>query len=391
MPRLTNGARTGCTILVVDDQEDSLDSSRTLLEREGHRVLTCTGGEEALAVLAQEDVQLLVVDYSMPGMNGADLVKAIRASDPYVQIILQTGYAGVKPPLALLAELDIQGYHNKTDGPDGLLMWVAVGLKAHRLIRRLRERERMQAELVANVSHEFRTPLNVIGGYTEMLMEEACGPMPPEALGILRAVAETNRSLAELVDNALHYARTDAGVTQLTSDRVATATLAQELLRLGSVLCEEKPVRFAVEVDGAPASFQSDSVKLRTILRNLVVNAAKFTRSGEVRLEIAAQGGSLVFRVQDTGPGIPADKLDAVFEPFRQLDGSSTRTHGGVGLGLALSRRLARLLGGRLELESRVGAGSVFTLTLPPPPAPAAAASERGEGGKREAVAWHAG
>ena len=150
MPRLaTNEGPTGNTILVVDDQEDSLASTRALLEHEGHQVLTCATGEEALASLARHQVHLIVVDYHMPGMNGAALVKAIRATDPYVQIILQTGYSGAAPPRDLLADLDIQGYHSKMDGPDRLMTWIDVGLKAHRLITRLRERERLQSDLVA--------------------------------------------------------------------------------------------------------------------------------------------------------------------------------------------------------------------------------------------------
>lgn len=362
-------AHTGSTILVIDDQEGRLASTRALLERQGHRVLTSTRGEEALAVLKGHEVHLILVDYSMSDMNGAELVKAIRTTDPYVQIILQTGCSDVTPPLALLTQLDIQGYHNQADGPDALLMWVAVGLKAHRLISTLVERERMQADLVANVSHEFRTPLNIIGGYTQLLLEGTFGCLPSEAIPVLHTLIETNRSLGELVNNFLQYARADAGVSSVLSDTLVTTQLARELRRLGTVLVEEKPVAFAVDIDRAPHTFVTDSVKLRTILRNLIVNAAKFTREGEVALDISTQDGMLVFRVRDTGPGIPADQLEAVFEPFRQADSSSTRNHGGVGLGLALSRKLARLLGGRLEVQSDVGVGSVFSLTIPCRPA----------------------
>jgi signal transduction histidine kinase len=359
------------TILVVDDREDSLAATRALLHSEGHRVLTATTGEEALAILKDHEVQLVLVDYGMPGIGAPDLIQAIRASDPYVQIILRTNDSAVKPPLALLTQLDIQGYHNKGDGPDALLMWVAVGLKAHRLISTLVERERVQADLVANVSHEFRTPLNIIGGYAQLLLEGTFGTIPEEAIPVLRTLTDTNRSLGELVNNFLQYARADAGVSNLQSDAVATSQLAQELRRLGVALLEEKPVTFKVNINRAPREFASDSVKLRTILRNLIVNAAKFTRDGEVAFDIFAENTMLVFRVRDTGPGIPPDQLETVFEPFRQLDSSSTRTHGGVGLGLALSRRLARLLGGRLEVESRVSVGSVFTLSIPVGPVPA--------------------
>lgn len=363
-------ANDACTILVVDDREDSLASTRALLARQRHRVLSATSGEAALGILKEQEVQLILVDYGMPGITGPELVKAIRASDPYVQIILRTSDPAVKPPLELLTQLDIQGCHNEVDGPDALLMWVAVGLKTHRLISTLVERERVQADLVANVSHEFRTPLNIIGGYAQLLLEGTFGTIPEEAIPVLRTLTDTNRSLGELVNNFLQYARADAGVSSLQSDTITTGQLAQELRRLGIALLEEKPVTFTVNIEGAPQSFPSDSVKLRTILRNLIVNAAKFTSEGEVALEISERDAMLVFRVRDTGPGIPAEQLETVFQPFRQLDSSSTRTHGGVGLGLALSRKLARLLGGKLEVESSVTVGSVFTLTIPAAPGP---------------------
>jgi signal transduction histidine kinase len=365
MPRLPRNGTSESTILVVDDQEDALCATRALLEREGHRVVPCATGAEALTALAANDVQLILVDYCMPSMSGPELIAAIRARDRYVQIVLQTGFAGQKPPRTLLAELDIQGYHNKADGPDALLMWVDVGLKAHKLILHVRDRERMQAELVANVSHEFRTPLNIIAGYTDMLLDDACGRLPDEAGETIRAIARTNRSLGALVDNFLQYARVDAGVVTPSCDRNVTTELIRELETFGTVLVKAPHVRFAVHREDMPESFVTDSVKLRTVLRNLIGNAAKFTERGIVSLSMAASVDVITFELRDTGPGIASDKLKAVFEPFRQLDGSSTRNHGGVGLGLALSHRLAQVLGGALTLHSTVGTGSTFTLTIP--------------------------
>jgi signal transduction histidine kinase len=248
----------------------------------------------------------------------------------------------VTPPLALLTQLDIQGYHNKADGPDALLMWVAVGLKAHRLISTLVERERMQADLVANVSHEFRTPLNIIGGYAQLLLEGTFGPIPDEALPVLRTLTDTNRSLGELVNNFLQYARTDAGVSSLQSDTLTTSQLAQELRRLGTALLEEKPVKFRVNIEGAPPTFLSDSVKLRTILRNLIVNAAKFHRG--VARDLRMRGAR--FRVA-MGTGISADDLETS-SAVRQLDGSS-RAHGGgtSASPVAPARGCSKAAGGR--------------------------------------------
>ncbi len=372
MARKSIRPRTEHTILVVDDQEETLLSVRSLLLREGHQVLTAESGERALPLFKEHDIHLLLVDYFMPRMSGEQLIREVRTFDPFGQIILQTGYSGQKPPRVMLAELDIHGYHDKADGPERLLLWVDVGLKAYRMIRKLRERERLQSELVANVSHEFRTPLNVIGGYTELLLDGAFGPLSKDVAQCVRRVEQATFNLGELVEDFLKYAKIQAGVTNVTTSEQPIDELAAEVERFADQLIDGKDIRFSVDLREAPHSVVTDSVKLRTILRNLVSNACKFTERGSVSVRIAADAGGLRFSVRDTGPGIRHEDLDIIFEPFRQLDGSTTRKHGGIGLGLALCRKLAKFIGGNIEVRSELGIGSTFTLTLPPAAACAA-------------------
>jgi signal transduction histidine kinase len=365
MARHSKRPSTGHTILVVDDQDESVISVRRLLEREGHEVVAAGSGAEALRVLQETDVHVVIVDYFMPAMTGAQLVEKIRTFDPYVQIILQTGYAGEKPARQTLAELDIQGYHDKAGDPDRLLLWVDVALKTHRLVQTLRERERLQEELVANCSHEFRTPLNIIRGYAELLKAGDFGTMPESAVEPIQWLLDATGGLTDLVTDFLSYAKVEAGVMQVAREWVSTAQLAQELERVGGLVVDEKAVRFSLDLSAAPGGFVTDPVKLRTVLRNLVVNAAKFTAQGTITLRIALDSDGLRFAVEDTGCGIGADHLAVLFEPFRQGDGSSTRRQGGLGLGLALSRKIVRLIGGELRVTSEPGVGSTFTVVLP--------------------------
>jgi diguanylate cyclase (GGDEF)-like protein len=138
MPRWARSeASSGYTILLVDDNADYLQATRLLLERDGHEVITATNGAEALALLPHHRVDLLLLDYFMPGMTGEQVVAQIRKFDPYVQIVLQTGYASEQPPRELLRRLDIQGYYDKTEGPEQLLMWTSVGLKSANTIKLL--------------------------------------------------------------------------------------------------------------------------------------------------------------------------------------------------------------------------------------------------------------
>jgi signal transduction histidine kinase len=366
MPRKSQRSATGFRILVVDDQEEARASVRQLLEREGHTVLTAESGARALEVVREQDVHVALVDYFMPHMTGEQLVREIRHFDPFVQIILQTGYAGEKPARVMMAELEIQGYHDKADGPEKLLLWIDSALKAQQLLWQLRERERLQSELVTNLSHELRTPLHIIGGYTNLLIDGDFGALPADAMPPLHGLADAAHNLHELVEDFLHYAHARSGVLQVQEHRLSTAELAQELNQLGHALLDRKDVDFSVDLAEAPPVLVTDSVKLRTILRNLIVNAAKFTSTGAISVRIARTLDGVQLSVTDSGPGIPTHQQAAVFEPFRQLDGSITRTHRGIGLGLALSRKLAALLHGRLTLASTPGIGSTFTLTLPP-------------------------
>jgi signal transduction histidine kinase len=163
----------------------------------------------------------------------------------------------------------------------------------------------------------------------------------------------------------LEHVRLEAGTAELSLGGVDLGPVLGELRRLAGPLLQQKPVTLSIEVDAELPIVESDGEKLRTILRNLLSNAVKFTDQGTIVVQARHHGEMLVVTVSDTGIGIPSDKLEAIFEPFRQGDGSSTRRHGGLGLGLALSRQYARLLGGDLTVASQPGRGTVVTLAVP--------------------------
>jgi signal transduction histidine kinase len=356
---------SGRTILVVDDQSDTLASVRMLLEREGHRILTAESGAAALALLGVEPVQLMLVDYFMPVMDGEELIRRVREREALVQIVLQTGYAGEKPPREMLRRLAIQGYHDKSDGPERLLLWVDVALKAYDQLAQLHIAERLKTELLANVSHEFRTPLNVIVGYIDLLRDGTFGTCPPDAIPVFDKVHGNAAYLLELVEEFLDLSKLEAGAMSVRSEAVELTAFLRELGEWFALLVRAKPVRFVADVpDGLPA-VAAESAKLRVVVQNLLSNAEKFTQQGEIRLSAAALGdGRIVIRVSDTGPGIPTEHHEAIFDIFHQLRPHDGQTKG-VGLGLALARRFARMMGGEITLESTLGAGSTFTVVLP--------------------------
>jgi signal transduction histidine kinase len=356
---------SGRTIVVVDDQVETLASVRLLLEREGHRVLTAEGGAQALDFVARETAQLLLVDYFMPVMNGEELIARVRERDPLVQIVLQTGYAGEKPPREMLRRLAIQGYHDKSDGPERLLLWVDVALKAYDQLAQLHIAERLKTELLANVSHEFRTPLNVIVGYIDLLREGTFGPCPPETLPVFEKVLGNATYLLQLVEEFLDLSKLEAGAMAVRQEAVQLTPFLRELGESFALLVRTKPVEFQLDVPDRLPAISAEAAKLRVVIQNLLSNAEKFTQRGYIRLaaEVVA-GGRIAIRVTDTGPGIPPEHHEAIFDIFHQLRPHDGQTKG-VGLGLALARRFARMMDGDIAVESTPGEGTTFTVLLP--------------------------
>jgi len=355
---------TGRTVLVVDDQVETLSSVRMLLEREGHRVLTAESGLQALELLAREPVQLLLVDYFMPVMNGEELIHAVRERDCLIQIVLQTGYAGEKPPREMLSRLAIQGYHDKTDGPDRLLLWVDIAFKAYDQLAQLHIAERLKTELLANVSHEFRTPLNIIVGYIDLLREGTFGTCPTDARAIFDKVLGNAAYLLEMVEEFLDLSKLEAGAMHVKAERVALAPFLRELAE-SFTLIVNKDVAFVSDIPEDLPAVIAEAAKLRVVIHNLLTNAAKFTRQGRIQLVASSlPDARAAIRVIDTGPGIPPEQHEAIFEIFHQLRPHDGETKG-IGLGLALARRFTRMMGGDIAVESAPGTGSTFTVLLP--------------------------
>jgi len=308
----------------------------------------------------------------MPRMSGEEVVQEIRKIDEDVQILLQTGYSGEKPPREMLRYLDIQGYHDKSEGPDRLLLWVDVALKACAQLKKVRETEQLKTQLLlkeeflANVCHEMRTPLNVIFGYSELLLDDESESLPPHIRQPIESMQREARSLGFLVNNFLNLAKIEAEAMDVALQRVQLADLQPEVQTLMGFLLRNKPVSFVWQVSPQLPLAWADPQKLTLILRNLLSNAAKFTEQGEVSVWAAPNGSAeeVALKVIDTGVGIAPEHHEMIFELFRQVDGSSTRCFGGTGVGLALARKLARLMGGELTVESALGAGATFTLKL---------------------------
>jgi signal transduction histidine kinase/CheY-like chemotaxis protein/putative methionine-R-sulfoxide reductase with GAF domain len=253
--------------------------------------------------------------------------------------------------------------------------------------RQLEVADRHKSEFLANMSHELRTPLNAIIGYSEMLQEDAADLGVEQFTEDLKKINAAGKHLLELINAVLDLSKIEAGKMELYLEAFDVGDLVRDIAAVIQPLAAKNGNELAVRCSGDIGSMRADLTKVRQALFNLLSNACKFTERGLVELAVAretADGGeTVVFQVTDTGIGMTPEQLARLFEAFSQADAATTRKYGGTGLGLALSRRLCRMMGGDVTVESEAGRGSTFTIRLPArvadaveEPAPAAAAVE---------------
>jgi signal transduction histidine kinase len=247
----------------------------------------------------------------------------------------------------------------------GISQLASLALEAARLVEELEEANRLKADFLANMSHELRTPLNVIIGYNEMLADGAFGPLNEEQVSTIERVKRNAQEQLALVTTTLELSRFEARDAPLDIAEIDVAQFIDELAREAATLPRQSDLQLKWSVEPGVASLNSDQIKLRMVLKNLIDNALKFTERGSVVVQARSQDGGVEFRVADTGIGIAPEEQRRIFEPFQQSDDAKAQNRGGVGLGLHLVNRLVGALGGTSRVESKLGHGSTFFVWIP--------------------------
>jgi signal transduction histidine kinase len=241
----------------------------------------------------------------------------------------------------------------------------ALAVDNARLYSEAEAANRAKSDFLAVMSHELRTPLSAIMGYVNLVTDGVLGPVDEVQRNHLERALVNSRHLLHMIDEILAFSRSEMGREQVRRERFD----ARAVVRAASTEIEPglraKGLEIWVSLPDRPIIMKSDPDKVRQILTNLLSNAVKFTAKGEVTVSVREEEDQVVFSVHDTGPGIAPEHLETIFEPFRQIEPSITRTTGGAGLGLTVARRYAQLLGGDVGVVSTPGEGSLFRVTLP--------------------------
>jgi GAF domain-containing protein/CheY-like chemotaxis protein/anti-sigma regulatory factor (Ser/Thr protein kinase) len=245
----------------------------------------------------------------------------------------------------------------------------ALAIQNARLFRQLEAANRHKSEFLANMSHELRTPLNAIIGYSEMLEEDAADLDGGRLVPDLQKINAAGKHLLELINAVLDLSKIEAGKMDLYVEEFDVARLIHDVAAVIRPLAEKNGNRLEVAGDTAVGTMRTDMTKVRQALFNLLSNACKFTERGTVSLAVGRERAGtedwLSFRVSDTGIGMTPEQMTRLFQEFSQAEAATSRRFGGTGLGLALSRRLCRMMGGDVTVESEPGRGSTFTIRLP--------------------------
>ena len=233
------------------------------------------------------------------------------------------------------------------------------------LLQHAQSADRAKGRFLATMSHELRTPLTALAGYNELLADQVIGPMSDPQLDIVERMRSVTTHLSAMIEEILAFTSLEEGRETVRPSDFLAEDLVRAALAVIEPIAEQKGLRLHVQLPFSSVRMTSDIDKARQILVNLLGNAVKFTDSGAVTLRLSRGARAVRMDVVDSGIGIAADELSRLFRPFAQVDTGLTRRHGGTGLGLYISRRLATLLGGHIEVESALAVGSTFTVVLP--------------------------
>jgi signal transduction histidine kinase len=388
------------SVLYVEDSKIVRESTLLIMEEYFARVDVAENGAEGYEKYTQHYQEhgryydIVFTDLKMPRMDGIGLSEAILKEHAAQTIVVISAHDESEYLLSLI-NLGISSFILKpidTEQFDKVVTQLSHTLQNERMLRIKQEellemnrrliqakKEAEQASMaknhfLANMSHEIRTPLNAINGFIRLLSEEE---EDPEKKNYLKIILDSSDSLLLIISDILDLSKIESGKFRLEKANFSPKESLVNVGKLFQAKAQQQGITLEVFCDEAmPDTLYSDALRIKQIAFNLLSNAIKFTqKGGKADCSIAYHDGLLILKVKDNGIGIPEEEQEHIFEPFSQVDDSTSRLFGGTGLGLSISIKLAHMLGGTLEVESDEGEGSTFTLAVPAPQSTRSASS----------------
>jgi len=356
-------------ILVVEDDKNVRGAFQRALLRVGLMVDVAGQSTEALEKLNQSTYDVVVSDVKMPGMDGIGLLKKIKAEREDTIVIMITGHGTIKTAVEAM-KLGARDFITKPIVEiDSLRLTIERRIENFRLKRRLvgvEEVNRMKDEFLAIVSHELRTPLTPVQASTALLLEEVLGSLNDEQKEVLQISEKKINGLLSMIKNLLLMAELQKSTSDPKTEIVPVSELVQEAIDELIMEIEEKEINIENLLDGDQSCIPGDRDQLRQVFVNILDNAVKFNKTGgKIRISMSQRDRNVCYAVNDTGVGIATEDLDKIFNRFQQVEDPMTRKFGGLGLGLAISKKIVEGHGGEIAVDSEIDEGTTLRISLP--------------------------
>ncbi|WP_151733531.1 ATP-binding response regulator [Paenibacillus tengchongensis] len=377
-------------ILVVDDRPDEILSIQALLRDTPYRLVGANSGMEALKCLLEQEFALIIMDVLMPDMDGFETAKRIkmRKKSKDIPIIFLTSLTSelenymmayssgaidfmTKPFHPLILKSKIEGFVRLYQARKELVLKTQELEHANLVLTELKETAEVALQIkggfLAMMSHEIRTPLNGIIAMSDMLRTSALSQEDREMAEIIHT---SGHALVSVINHILDFTKIESGKMELDNELFNLHACVKETVDLFRALAIERQLLLYTEIDpDIPPLLLGDGNRLRQILNNLIGNAVKFTSKGDVKVSVRLKAKekttlTLEFVVEDTGIGIPAEKMKYLFQPFTQIDATINRKFGGTGLGLSICKMLVELMGGTIYARPDMPRGAAFVFTI---------------------------
>ena len=374
-------------ILVVEGEAGIRATLCAILEDAGHKVIGLEKGDEALEMIRNRPFNVIITDIRLPDVDGMEILELAKEIDPDVAVFMMTGYASLETAVEAVNE-GAYAYFVKPANGDEIKTTIINALRQQRLSRenrrlvddlqrsnkllfeankQLKKTTDAKSVFLANMSHELRTPLNTIIGFSQLLLDGIPGKINKEQRQCLNDMLASSEHLLSLIDDVLDLSKVESGKMELKLVNLNLANIINDVVQTVKPMLDDNRHVLEVSAKEKLPRVRADKGRLRQILLNLVSNAIKFTPpGGKLGIEVNKEGDWYQVSVVDNGIGIKKEDQERIFELFTQIDVLPEEKRKGTGLGLALTKQLVEMSGGKIWVESEYGKGSKFTFTLPP-------------------------